>query len=305
MKRAPSNRAANKLMPLVRSVMFHLALSTLFQALAGKAASFTNSLGMRFVPIPGLSSVQFCVWLTRVEDFRAFVSDRAHNGGYEYINGPAPWIFTSNDLTHVTFAYGWNDPGFPQRDDCPVVCVNWFDARAFCGWLTKRERAEGLISTNQIYRLPTDAEWSLAAGLTGEHGNTPADKSMQIKDVYLWGTNWPPPPGAGNFGGEEAKDKDWYPPLRIIAGYNDGFPRTSPVGSFAPSRYGLFDMAGNAGEWCEDTYHGVSQVRVWRGGTWGCVWPGNLWLSTRGFDVIDTRNSSGGFRIVLASVAEK
>lgn len=188
-----------------------------------------------------------------------------------------------------------------QRDDCPVVCVNWYDAKAFCNWLTRKERAEGKIAANQQYRLPTDAEWSLAAGLENESDGTPADKSMQIKDVYAWGTNWPPPPGAGNFGGEEARDKDWYPPLRIIAGYNDGFPRTSPVGSFAADRPGLYDMSGNAGEWCEDTYDGVPHLRVWRGGTWNCVWPGNLWLSTRGFDVIDTRNSNVGFRMVLSS----
>jgi formylglycine-generating enzyme required for sulfatase activity len=271
------------------------------KASAGEAAAFTNSLGMKFVPVPGLSNVMFCVWLTRVQDFRAFVSDRANNGGYEYTNGTTPWIVTSNDSTHVTFEYGWNNPGFAQRDDCPVVCVNWYDAKAFCRWLTRRERAEGKISPNQEYRLPTDAEWSQAAGLEGERSGTPADKSMQIKDVYAWGTNWPPPPGAGNFGGEEAKDTDSFRPRRIIAGYNDGFPRTSPVGSFAADRNGLYDMAGNAGEWCEDIYDHVPHLRVWRGGNWICVWPGNLWLSTRGFDVIDTRNSGVSFRLVLSS----
>lgn len=300
MKPVLPKRAANKLTKAVHSLLLCLAIFTVLKATAGEAAASTNSLGMKFVTIPGLSNVQFCIWLTRVEDFRAFVFDRTNNGGYEYTNGTTPWIVTSNDATHVSFAYGWNNPGFVQRDECPVVCVNWYDAKSFCNWLTRKERAESRITTNQIYRLPTDAEWSLAAGLTGERGDTPADKSMQIKDVYLWGTNWPPPPGAGNFGGEEAKNKDWFPPMPIISGYNDGFPRTSPVGSFGPTRYGLYDMAGNAGEWCEDTYHDVQHVRVWRGGTWNCVWPGNLWLSTRGFDVIDTRNSSVGFRIVLA-----
>lgn len=265
------------------------------------AAGFTNSLGLRFVPIPKLTNVMFCTWLTRVRDFRLFVNDRTNNGGYEYTNGTTPWIVTSNDLTHVTFAYGWKNPGFAQSDDCPVVCVNWYDARKFCAWLTRRERASGKISADQQYRLPTDAEWSIAAGLEGERAGMPADKSMQIKDLYAWGTNWPPPPGAGNFGGEEAKNRDWYPPMPVIAGYNDGYPRTSPVDSFPPNRYGLYDMAGNAGEWCEDSYSGVAHVRVWRGGTWNCVWPGNLWLSTRGFDVVDTRNSVVGFRMASSS----
>lgn len=124
---------------------------------------------------------------------------------------------------------------------------------------------------------------------------------MKIKDVYAWGTQWPPPRGSGNFGGEEAQDKDWPPQLRAIAGYRDGYPRTSPVGSFAANRYGLYDMAGNAGEWCEDSYNGVPHLRVWRGGTWNSIQPGHLWLSTRGFDVLDSRYSVVGFRIVISA----
>ncbi|HEY5232621.1 MAG TPA: SUMF1/EgtB/PvdO family nonheme iron enzyme [Verrucomicrobiae bacterium] len=285
-------------------IQFGCLLGLLAVTLPGRAAeipAFTNSLGLRFVSVPKITNAMFCVWLTCVQDFRAFVSDRTNNGGYEYTNGTTPWIVTSNDSTHVDFTYGWYDPGFAQRDDCPVVCVNWYDAKKFCDWLTRKERADGKISTNQKYRLPTDAEWSIAAGLENERDGTPADKSMEIKDVYAWGTNWPPPSGAGNFGGEEAKDKDWFPPLRIIVGYNDGFPRTSPVGSFAPDRHDLYDFTGNAGQWCEDNYHEQGHLRVWRGGNWLCVWPGNLWLSTRGFDVIDTRNSGVGFRLVLSS----
>src|SRR5215831_4749038 len=60
---------------------------------------------------------------------------------------------------------GWDNPGFSQQDDCPVVCVNWEDANLFCAWLTRKEHAEGIISSSRRYRLPTDAEWSIAAGL--------------------------------------------------------------------------------------------------------------------------------------------
>ena len=41
---------------------------------------------------------------------------------------------------------------------------------------------------------------------------------------------WPPPSGAGNFAGEEVKDGDWPANWAVIAGYRDGYPRTSPVG---------------------------------------------------------------------------
>ena len=89
--------------------------------------------------------------------------------------------------------------GFQQEDTHPVVKVNWYDANAFCAWLTKKELAEGKIKEGQKYRLPTDAEWSVAVGLGQEKGNTPKEKSRGIKDVYPWGKEWPPPKGVGNY----------------------------------------------------------------------------------------------------------
>ena len=55
----------------------------------------------------------------------------------------------------------WRNPGFPQEDNHPVVCVSWNDAVAFCNWLSKKEA--------KTYRLPTEAEWEYAAlhGLEG------------------------------------------------------------------------------------------------------------------------------------------
>ena len=58
---------------------------------------------------------------------------------------------------------------------------------------------EGRLPAGASYRLPTDLEWSTAVGLPHEAGTTPKARQMGIKNGYPWGTQFPPPPGAGNF----------------------------------------------------------------------------------------------------------
>ena len=158
------------------------------------------------------------------------------------------------------------------------------DANAFCKWLTKKELAEGKIKAGQKYRLPTDAEWSVAVGLGKEKGNTPEEKSRGIKDVYPWG-KWPPPVGAGN-----------YAVLKV-----DKFDYTSPVGSFAANKLGLHDMGGNVWEWCEDKYYPTSSDRVVRGAS--CKFGNDaLLLSSHRFGwAPGHRLNDFGFRCVLVS----
>lgn len=105
--------------------------------------------------------------------------------------------------------------------------VSWYDATAFCAWLTTRERRSGVLPAGASYRLPTDQEWSLAVGLGSESGTTPEEKDSKVR-LYPWDTMWAPPPGAGNYCGVEAKIGN-EPGLIVIEGYNDGYPRTSPV----------------------------------------------------------------------------
>jgi eukaryotic-like serine/threonine-protein kinase len=126
---------------------------------AGPASGlpFTNSLGMKFVP---LGDIHISVWETRVQDYEAF--SRATGRHYE----PAD---------------------FPQTATHPVVKVNWFDAMAFCKWLTDKERDENLIEDQQAYRLPTDLEWSVAVGLVDESGATPQARDGKIKNEFPWG----------------------------------------------------------------------------------------------------------------------
>ena len=221
--------------------------------------AFTNTLGMVFKPVPG-TEVQFCIWETRVKDYAAFAA--ANAGVVE----------------------SWKNPGFKQENTHPVVKVSWKDAQAFCEWLTKKELAEGKIKAGQKYRLPTDAEWSVAVGLGKEKGNTPAEKHMGIKDVYPWGKGYPPPKEAGNYSESLKVDK---------------FEYTSPVGSFAANKFGLHDMGGNVWEWCEDKYSPTSPYRVLRGASWNYSNPGNLLSSSRYGGTPGRRLDFVGFRCVL------
>jgi len=220
---------------------------------------FTNSLGMKFVP---LGNVYMSVWETRVQDYQTFC--RATGRHYE----PAD---------------------FAQTGTNPVVKVNWFDAVAFCQWLTDKERNENLIDDQQVYRLPTDLEWSMAVGLVNETGATPEARDGKIKNEFPWGKQWPPPSDGGNYSASSGRRRG----------------ATMPVGSFKPNSLGLYDLGGNAWEWCDDTYKGDSVVtgRDWgvlRGGSWATS--NRLEMQSSYRNVVDRndRDVIYGFRCVLA-----
>ena len=228
-----------------------------------QANAFVNTLGMKFVPGKG-TEVASCIWETRVKDYAAYA---AANAGVD-----ASWK-------------NFGIAGFKQADTHPVVKVSWNDAQAFCAWLTKKELAAGKIKEGQKYRLPTDAEWSVAVGLGKEKGNTAKEKNRGIKDVYPWGKEWPPPAGAGNYGESLKVDK---------------FDYTAPVGSFSANQFGLHDMGGNVWEWCEDWYDPAAKAgRVLRGACWGNDYPDRLLSSGRGNYGPGGRDGSVGFRCVL------
>lgn len=117
----------------------------------------------------------------------------------------------------------WDNPGFVQEGSHPVVCVGWDDANAYVKWVANK--------TGKAYRLLSEAEFEYARRGQKTLGKYPR----------FW------------FGNDK-KDT-----CRYANGHNtqcdDGFEFTSPVGHYPPNAFGLFDMAGNAGQWVADCWH--------------------------------------------------
>jgi formylglycine-generating enzyme required for sulfatase activity len=276
------NPFAARFLPAFFASLMVLAAHAQPATFASGVNRWTNSLGMVFVPVPQ-AKVYFSIYETRVKDFAVFAATHPKLDGTNW----------NHALYHgVT----------PVSDgpDYPVVNVSWNDAQAFCGWLTEKERAAGRIPSVASYRLPTDGEWSEAVGVGGrESGATPKDKSARLENVYPWGTEFPPPSGAGNFADLSAKEvfTNW----PVIEGYRDGFATTAPVGSFKPSSDGLYDLAGNVLEWCGDFYDGTHKQCVLRGGAWNNCGPKSLLSSYREHAAPGRFSVVTGFRCVLAA----
>jgi formylglycine-generating enzyme required for sulfatase activity len=124
-----------------------------------------------------------------------------------------------------TFGASWRHPDGPGSsldglEEHPVVHVSYEDALAYARWAGKD--------------LPTEAEWEFAArgGLDGRD--------------YAWGDELTPQ------GVHMANTWQGRFPVENLA--EDGFARTSPVGSYPPNGYGLYDMIGNTWEWTQDWY---------------------------------------------------
>jgi formylglycine-generating enzyme required for sulfatase activity len=220
------------------------------------AGSCQNALGMKFVPVvieggEEPRTVLFSIWETRVKDYRHFAKDDPGAG--------EDW-----------------EPEGKDGEDHPVFNVTAENAAAFCEWLTKKERAAKRIGPADVYRLPTDHEWSCAAGIGDEEDAAKPAKEKDnhkladehpLRDAFPWGDEEEPPVGFANYDGEDS---------RAPAGgaKPDRFTGSSPVGSFPANPAGLYDVFGNAEEWCSDIYDktiilGTEKInQVVRGGSW-------------------------------------
>jgi formylglycine-generating enzyme required for sulfatase activity len=162
----------------------------------------------------------------------------------------------------------------------PVINVSWNDAQTYVAWLSRK--------TGHAYRLLSQTEWEYAA-------------RAGTATAFFFGDAISP--GLANYDGTYA-----YPVSSVVNGLNR--QQTTPVGSFAPNGFGLYDMAGNVWQWTQDCWTdyysgpldgapataGDCNRRALRGGAWS-VGPGNVRAAFRGRVAIDSRRDNIGFRV--------
>ncbi len=232
--------------------------------------------------------------VTRAQ-YAAFVAATRYAPARETTRGkPAPlgcnyW----NGSYGFVAQHDWRNPGFAQRDDEPVVCVSFADAEAFAAWLTKR--------TGRSYRIPSAVEFEYASRAGSDA-------------AWFWGNNSEDACRYANIADHTLKRR-W--PKRQEFNCDDGFESTAPVKSFAPNRFGLYDMIGNAWEWTADCWHesldhapldgrpwleeegGDCEFRTPMGGAW-ISGPGWSRSSVRSKDPVPYRSFLLGFRVAAA-----
>ncbi|WP_051904399.1 formylglycine-generating enzyme family protein [Hippea jasoniae] len=254
---------------------------------------YTNALGMKFVYIPG-----GCFEMgANPKDKYAQPDEKPRHrvcvsgffmGQYEVTNAQFNMFDPSHNSGNGKI-YKLNQP------NQPVVNVSWDEIQKYLKWL--------YLKTGEVYRLPTEAEWEYAAR-AGIKRDTPwqnpknACKYANVYDITAY------------------KKLKKYIFSQKHFPCRDGYVATAPVGSFPPNPFGLYDMIGNAAEWCYDTYYSKayslmknkkdpvylnpyqSLAKVVRGGSWINAFRYNR-FSARSNNMPGLRDDFIGFRLVL------
>jgi len=188
--------------------------------------------------------------------------------------------------------YQFDGSGWAKASNHPATMVSWHDAVKWCNarsemegraWAYYTDRslsqpyragsvdlANNCVQWDAGYHLPTEAEWERAA-----QGGAPGRRFPWGQTITHSHANYY---SSASYEYDTSPTRGYHPAWGIGA-----LPHTSPVGSFPPNRYGLFDMAGNVREWCWDRFAGdyyaaspqidprgpaAGEHRVPRGGNW-------------------------------------
>lgn len=258
------------------------------------AQPFTNSIGMKFVPIePGT----FTMGQDGPLCDRKMGNHPERDNDADFDEKPAHRVTLNKAfqmaVTEVTLGqYRQFKPGFRRdngKDDEAVSGIGWHNAVAFCQWLSAKE--------SHTYRLPTEAEWEYAcrAGTT---------------TVFNTGDHLPD--GFQKWRFSDSRIGRYFKGNKLPAVYRD-WPRQSPlqVGQTAANAWGLLDMHGNVAEWCADWYgpyeardqtdplgRSDGDFRVIRGGAHD-TFVRDLRSANRSGWIPESMDPAVGFRVVL------
>ncbi len=226
-----------------------------------------------------------------VGDFRQFVAASGYRTEAEK-DGEGGWGYepATGKCVGRRPQYNWQNVGFPQTDQHPVVNVTWNDAVVFCNWLGQKE--------GKRYRLPSEAEWEYVCRAGTSHRFYHGDDPRELpKYAHLIN-----PIGKEKY----ANIQDQIHFLKA------GESFTAPVGSKLPNAWGLHDTLGNVWEWTNDwqsddyyasspsidpTGPGDGTARCRRGGGWNSY---GMYVrpAFRNLDPPQTRCVNFGFRVV-------
>jgi len=223
-------------------------------------------------------------------EFREFLIDpRGYGDETNWTEAGRKWKATNT--SHATALLKPTDADYQRfgQPDLAVVQVNWFEANAFCHWLTK-SWGRG----KWIFSLPTEAEWEKAAR---GPDNFDYALGMSISDIEVELYNWRKNPGAD---------------VTVV-----GLAETKS--KYQPNRYGLYHMTGNVTEWTQSIYRAynrqhpyvddddrnhddVSGERVLRGGSWYTASAAVLYIPYRENFRPEVQTPYLGFRVVARPV---